>query len=106
MASKNTAYINICFFILAAGGGIHLVYGKYAYHHYMQDKFDDGNWGCAYRSLQTLVSWFRLQGYTDVAIPTHRFVFSSNNCCSVSNTRNNHILCFTQFDLTLLDSFI
>ena len=46
--------------------------GTYTYHHYMQDRFDDDKWGCAYRSLQTLVSWFRHQGYTSVSIPTHR----------------------------------
>ncbi|XP_059481039.1 ufm1-specific protease 2 [Neocloeon triangulifer] len=48
-----------------------VVYGRYAYHHYMQDNFDDNGWGCAYRSLQTLVSWFRLQGYTDKPVPSH-----------------------------------
>ena len=46
--------------------------GTYTYHHYMQDRFDDDKWGCAYRSLQTLVSWFRHQGYTSVSIPTRR----------------------------------
>ena len=51
-----------------------LVHGKYAYHHYMQDRFDDNGWGCAYRSLQTICSWFKLQGYTTVTIPTHRQV--------------------------------
>ena len=38
----------------------------------MQDRFDDNQWGCAYRSLQTLISWFRFQGYTDKCIPDHR----------------------------------
>lgn len=47
------------------------VSGSYAYHHYMQDHTDDSGWGCAYRSLQTIVSWFRLQGYFDSPIPTH-----------------------------------
>jgi hypothetical protein len=41
---------------------------------WLQDKFDDSGWGCAYRSLQTLVSWFRLQHYTDKPIPTHKWV--------------------------------
>ena len=41
------------------GVEVHLVDGTYSYHHYMQDKFDDDGWGCAYRSLQTLISWFR-----------------------------------------------
>lgn len=56
------------------GGTPHLVQGRYAYHHYMQDNFDDNKWGCAYRSLQTIVSWFRFQGYTDVPVPSHRVI--------------------------------
>lgn len=54
-----------------AGGKQSLVQGKYTYHHYMQDKFNDDGWGCAYRSLQTLCSWFRLQGYSEHEIPSH-----------------------------------
>lgn len=53
-------------------GRQYLVQGKYTYHHYMQDNFDDNGWGCAYRSLQTLCSWFKFQGYTDANVPTHR----------------------------------
>ncbi|XP_023209648.1 ufm1-specific protease 2-like [Centruroides sculpturatus] len=49
-----------------------IIWGTYTYHHYMQDRIDDNGWGCAYRSLQTIISWFRHQGYTDVAIPTHK----------------------------------
>ncbi len=55
-----------------SGGRLSVVQGTYAYHHYMQDKFDDNKWGCAYRSLQTLVSWFRYQGYSDCPVPSHR----------------------------------
>ncbi|XP_053399370.1 ufm1-specific protease 2-like isoform X2 [Mercenaria mercenaria] len=55
-----------------SGGKQYTVRGNYTYHHYMQDRFDDNKWGCAYRSLQTLVSWFKLQGYTERDIPTHR----------------------------------
>ncbi|CAF0812360.1 unnamed protein product [Adineta steineri] len=53
------------------GGEQTLVNGHYAYYHYMQDNFDDNMWGCAYRSLQTLCSWFVLQGYTTKSVPTH-----------------------------------
>ncbi|XP_032685987.1 ufm1-specific protease 2 isoform X2 [Odontomachus brunneus] len=53
-------------------GKLNAIYGLYSYHHYMQDDFDDNGWGCAYRSLQTIISWYRLQGYTDISIPTHR----------------------------------
>lgn len=53
-------------------GKLSLVYGCYAYHHYMQNGFDDNGWGCAYRSLQTIFSWYRLQGYTENAVPTHK----------------------------------
>lgn len=53
------------------GGKQSLVHGKYTYHHYMQDKFNDDGWGCAYRSLQTLCSWFRFQGYSEHQVPSH-----------------------------------
>ncbi|XP_011702263.1 PREDICTED: ufm1-specific protease 2 [Wasmannia auropunctata] len=53
-------------------GKLSIVDGLYSYHHYMQDKFDDNGWGCAYRSLQTIISWYRLQGYNEVPIPSHR----------------------------------
>lgn len=54
------------------GGSIALVKGKYRYYHYCQDAEDDNGWGCAYRSLQTLASWFLLQGYTDKPVPTFK----------------------------------
>lgn len=53
------------------GGKASIVYGRYSYHHYMQDHINDNGWGCAYRSLQTIISWFKFQGYTDINIPTH-----------------------------------
>ncbi|KAF5843261.1 peptidase family C78-domain-containing protein [Dunaliella salina] len=37
-----------------------------------EDRFNDCGWGCAYRSLQTLVSWFQRQQYTRKPIPSHR----------------------------------
>ena len=44
--------------------------GEYEYYHYLQptgtgrtDKYDDNGWGCAYRSLQSIISWSRLQRY-------------------------------------------
>ena len=36
------------------------VKGDYNYYHYNQDNINDAGWGCAYRSLQTLFSWFIL----------------------------------------------
>jgi len=54
------------------GGRVHLVDGSYEYYHYLQDKFDDRGWGCAYRSMQTICSWIRIQGYTQLNVPTHR----------------------------------
>lgn len=53
-------------------GEVTAVSGTYGYHHYMQDRFDDNGWGCAYRSCQTIISWFRYQGYTNIPIPSHR----------------------------------
>jgi hypothetical protein len=29
-------------------------------------------WGCAYRSFQSIASWFVIQGYKQIAIPNHR----------------------------------
>lgn len=53
------------------GGEQYLLDGPYTYYHYLQDKFDDKGWGCAYRSLQTQVSWFKLNHYYDGPIPSH-----------------------------------
>ncbi|XP_054153879.1 ufm1-specific protease 2-like [Oppia nitens] len=53
-------------------GQIYCVSGDYTYHHYMQDRIDDNGWGCAYRSLQTIISWFRHQSYIDKPVPTHK----------------------------------
>ena len=38
----------------------------------MQDNFNDNGWGCAYRSFQTIFSWFKLQGLTQKSVPTHK----------------------------------
>lgn len=57
-------------------GKLYLVQGKYTYYHYMQNGFDDNGWGCAYRSLQTLCSWFNWQGYSEAAVPEHRDIQS------------------------------
>ncbi|MCJ8749280.1 hypothetical protein PDJAM_G00174530 [Pangasius djambal] len=51
---------------------LYVVRGVYSYHHYMQDRVDDNGWGCAYRSLQTICSWFQQQGYTERTVPTHK----------------------------------
>lgn len=56
---------------------ISLVSGRYAYYHYNQDGDSDSGWGCAYRSLQTIVSWFWLNGYVDdpkFQMPKHRAI--------------------------------
>ncbi|XP_029291641.1 ufm1-specific protease 2 [Cottoperca gobio] len=53
-------------------GQVYPVQGIYSYHHYMQDHIDDNGWGCAYRSLQTICSWFQQQGYGERAVPTHK----------------------------------
>jgi hypothetical protein len=52
-------------------GQTYLVNGNYDYHHYMQDNFNDSGWGCAYRSLQTLISFFRYKGYSQKPVPSH-----------------------------------
>lgn len=57
-----------------SGGSVHMVHGSYEYAHYMQDRFDDKGWGCAYRSLQTIHSWFRRQHYTSDSTPDHDLI--------------------------------
>lgn len=41
------------------------VKGMYEYYHYGDQGFTDNGWGCAYRSLQTLISWLNIQGHTE-----------------------------------------
>ncbi|GMS96181.1 hypothetical protein PENTCL1PPCAC_18356, partial [Pristionchus entomophagus] len=53
-------------------GEIAVVRPGYDYYHYMQQGFDDCQWGCAYRSMQTIVSWFLINGLADGKVPTHR----------------------------------
>ncbi|XP_031283525.1 probable Ufm1-specific protease [Pistacia vera] len=60
-----------------SGGLVSLVQGSYEYYHYLQDGFDDSGWGCAYRSLQTIISWFKLQHYTSIDVPSHREIQQS-----------------------------
>ena len=45
-----------------AGFSIYQVQSEYLYYHYRCDGGNDSGWGCAYRSLQTLLSWFALNG--------------------------------------------
>lgn len=76
----------------------------------MQDKFDDNGWGCAYRSWQTIVSWFVLNGYKQMEIPGHRaiqelcvanearkasFVGSKEWIGSMEVILNTNVLCLT-----------
>jgi len=44
---------------------VRTVKGRYGYYHYGQQGKNDTGWGCAYRSLQTCMSWFYLEGRTD-----------------------------------------
>ncbi|KAL3311304.1 tRNA-dihydrouridine(20a/20b) synthase [NAD(P)+]-like protein [Cichlidogyrus casuarinus] len=59
----------------AASGDTYIVDGNYTYKHYMQDTIDDKNWGCAYRSLQTLVSWLMWhKAVPPGPLPAHRTI--------------------------------
>jgi len=63
---------------LGEGGvTVHLVQGNYLYCHYLQDKFNDSGWGCAYRSLQTLFSWVAMEKYCtfdEGRLPSHKVI--------------------------------
>ncbi|ORC93809.1 uncharacterized protein TM35_000016860 [Trypanosoma theileri] len=54
------------------GGQTCLVSGMYDYYHYRVDGFKDDGWGCAYRSLQTILSWFQYEGLMDKPMPDIR----------------------------------
>ena len=41
------------------------------------------SWGCAYRSLQTLWSWYLHQGYTTKPVPNHRVIQQVRLCVCV-----------------------
>lgn len=43
--------------------------GDYFYFHTNMDKFNDKHWGNGYRALQTMLSWFLLNGYSNFEIP-------------------------------------
>ncbi|RNC46924.1 hypothetical protein TcCL_NonESM03184 [Trypanosoma cruzi] len=51
------------------GGEKSVVSGAYDYYHYRVDGFKDDGWGCAYRSLQTILSWFQHEGYMNEPMP-------------------------------------
>lgn len=40
------------------------------YYHYRVDGFNDDGWGCAYRSLQLILSWFQRMGYINAPMPS------------------------------------
>lgn len=50
---------------------ISVVKGSYLYYHYLQGNERDKGWGCAYRSLQTIMSWFRENHFTSYPVPCH-----------------------------------
>ncbi len=66
-----------------AGGMVHLVDGDYTYHHYCQDKFNDKGWGCAYRTFQTLVSWYKHNHYLSSAA-------SATSATTTNTTQQGH----------------
>jgi len=49
---------------------IHLVRGRFDYYHYGMQNLDDRGWGCAYRSLQMMLSYFHYNGYSVVESPS------------------------------------
>eukprot|EP01147_Barroeca_monosierra_P000498 gene498-3824_t len=45
--------------------------GQLQYWHYNMNETKDVGWGCGYRTLQSMISWLRLQRYTSSPVPTH-----------------------------------
>ncbi|OII72985.1 cysteine protease [Cryptosporidium ubiquitum] len=44
---------------------IYQCYGDFYYYHYNHDNFKDNGWGCTYRSLQMVLSWYLINNYTN-----------------------------------------
>lgn len=42
---------------------IHVVKGSYQFFHYRSSGMEDRGWGCAYRSMQTIFSWYVSNGF-------------------------------------------
>lgn len=59
---------------MVEGGRRAMVRGAWEFRHYGQEGEDDGGWGCAYRSLQTVSSWLIHQGYSWGHVPSVRDV--------------------------------
>ncbi|KEG15434.1 hypothetical protein DQ04_00071020 [Trypanosoma grayi] len=57
-----------------SGGELFVTSGSYDYYHYRVDGFKDDGWGCAYRSLQTILSWFQYEGLMDKPMPDLRAI--------------------------------
>lgn len=47
-----------------------LISGNILYFHYGHQGLNDKGWGCAYRSLQCLLSFFSLNHYVDMRVPS------------------------------------
>lgn len=63
-----------------SNASVHTITDSYLYAHYSQDRLHDAGWGCAYRSLQTLLSWAFLQHYVsfpDGRLLSHRAIQSA-----------------------------
>ena len=71
----------------SAGQSVHLINGECEYYHYGCNDVNDAGWGCGYRSLQTIMSWYRRAGHpqspatdpTILEIQVSRFVLSELN---------------------------
>ncbi|UKK02954.2 hypothetical protein MACK_003055 [Theileria orientalis] len=53
---------------------VHLVIGNYQYYHYTQCGINDTGWGCCYRSLQLVCSWYLLRLSTPKLVPSHSVI--------------------------------
>lgn len=48
----------------------HIISTPLVYYHYRLDGFNDEGWGCAYRSLQLVLSWFQQNGIMKKPMPS------------------------------------
>ncbi|UKJ89968.2 hypothetical protein MACJ_003225 [Theileria orientalis] len=53
---------------------VYLVIGNYQYYHYTQCGTNDTGWGCCYRSIQLVCSWYLLRFCTPKLVPSHSVI--------------------------------
>lgn len=97
MIFETRQQMKVVLILCASSLKVYLVQGIYSYHHYMQDRMDDNGWGCAYRSLQTICSWFQQQGYVERCVPGHKDIQQVEPVVIMDSSLSMNIMMYAMF---------